>query len=212
MASGWFQKNAAAAVKMTMIKNVRGVCQQCGGLIEFRADATGTISTCPHCRQETELVLDVPGGAKSGLGLKALIFGIVALLILGGGLGAALYALKRAEQVKSRRAAANTPELKVAGAAGDPFAQIGFAVSPVQLESGASNGLVFAVGTVKNVTGRQRFGVRVELELTDAAGARVGTARDYHTLLEANGQWRFRALVAEKRTVGARVQSVTEDR
>lgn len=197
---------------MTMIKNVRGVCQQCGGPIEFRADATGTTSTCPLCRQETELVLDVPVVAKSAFGLKALLFGLVALLILGGGFGATVYALKRAEQVKSRRTSAVSSEATAGTSATNLFAQIGFAVSPVKLEGGGSTGSVYAVGSVKNLKPRQRFGVRVELELTDAAGVKVGTAKDYHTLLEANGEWRFRALVVEKRTVGARVQSITEDR
>jgi hypothetical protein len=196
---------------MTMIKNVRGVCQRCGGPMEFAADATGTTSTCPLCGRETELVLDVPEVAKSGLGLKAAIYGIVALVILGSGLGAVIFALKRAERIKAQQAV-TTAARGPAPPPADPFALIGFNVSPVTLEKGSEPGRVYAVGIVNNNSARQRFGVRVELELLDAAGNKVGAAKDYHTLIEPNGAWRFRALVVAKTATAARVASLKEDR
>jgi hypothetical protein len=194
----------------TMIKNVRGVCQRCGGPMEFSAAATGTTSTCPLCGQETELVLEVPEVAKSGIGIKATIYGIVALVILAGGFGAVVFALKRAERLKARQGA--TVITSATPGATDPFAAIGFNVSPVTLEQGTGSAVVYAVGNVKNLTSRQRFGVRVELELLDATGNKVGAAKDYRTLLEPSGDWRFRALVAETKAVAARVASIQEDR
>lgn len=193
-----------------MIKNVRGVCQRCGGPMEFSAESTGMTATCPHCGQETELMLAVPEGAKSPFATKAIVYGIIAIIILAGGLGAAVFALKRAERLRARQAL--TAPATNPTAPTDAFAPLGFSISPVVLEKGQGNALVHAVGKVKNLTSRQRFGVRIELELLDAAANKVGDAKDYHTLLEPNGEWRFRALVVEKKAVAARVASIKEDR
>jgi hypothetical protein len=52
----------------------------------------------------------------------------------------------------------------------------------------------------------------VELELLDAEGNQVGRATDYQQVVEPNGEWKFRALVMEKRATAARVMGILEDK
>ena len=71
--------------------------------------------------------------------------------------------------------------------------------------------LVYVTGVLKNDSDHQRFGVRVELDLLDATTNKVGTATDYRQMLEPRATWQFRALVTDRRTVGARFAGVKED-
>jgi hypothetical protein len=86
----------------------------------------------------------------------------------------------------------------------------------LQKRSGSSS-LVYAMGTVRNESDVQRFGVRVELDLYDAAGTQIqlkgkpAKATDYVQVIEPNGQWRFRALVVAPKTASAKVAKVTEE-
>ena len=87
-----------------------------------------------------------------------------------------------------------------------------FRASSVTLDKGQGSSVVYAVGTVGNLTNRQRFGVRVELELLDANGGKVGSATDYRPTLEPNEEWRFRALVVEKKVASAKIAAIKEDK
>ncbi len=71
--------------------------------------------------------------------------------------------------------------------------------------------LVYATGTVKNESDAQRFGVRVEVDLLDATGEKVGTATDYAATIEPRATWRFRALIVERRATSAKLSKITED-
>jgi len=71
--------------------------------------------------------------------------------------------------------------------------------------------LVYVTGVLKNDSDHQRFGVRVEIDLLDATTNKVGTATDYRQMLEPRATWQFRALVTDRRTVGARLAGVKED-
>ena len=85
---------------------------------------------------------------------------------------------------------------------------------PVTIEKAKSGNLMHAVGTIKNTSDQQRFGVRVELELTDARGNPAGKASDYTQVIEPRQEWRFRALVLDpkgSRAVAGKVSSIKED-
>ena len=60
------------------------------------------------------------------------------------------------------------------------------------------------------MTCRQRFGVKVEVELYDAAGVKVGVASDYQKVVEAGAEWVYRALVVETKAASAKVITVNE--
>jgi hypothetical protein len=82
---------------------------------------------------------------------------------------------------------------------------------PVKLEKAKNSSLVHAVGSLRNESAQRRFGVKVEIELLDAAGRPLGTATDYAQVLEPREEWRFRALVLHSKAVNARLARITEE-
>lgn len=81
----------------------------------------------------------------------------------------------------------------------------------ISLEKAKGSSLVYAVGILRNDSVHQRFGVNIELELTDARGSKAGTAKDYRAVLEPRQEWRFRALVLDSKAVAAKVSSIREE-
>jgi len=198
---------------MLKIKNLRGECQHCGGPIEFHAEFAGTTAECPHCAQPTELLLAAPPEESSPVRTKAIVFMAIAGLILLGGLIGAVIALKRAERLKAGRLAeATRVESPSSVALENPFASQGFQVSPVALVPGQGNSLVYAAGSVLNISNRQRFGVKVQLELLAEDGRKLGMASDYQKVIEPNGEWKYRALVVDKQAASAHVIEIQEDK
>ena len=143
------------------------------------------------------------------------------VLILLAGLAAALVALNRAERRAAARhqaaqAAPNGSEgnaqTSTASGQTDVVNETGFNASEITFQKVPGSGLVYAVGTLTNASVRQRFGVKVNLDLFDAADQKVGEATDYQPLMEPNGQWNFKAIVVEKKAVSAKVATVKEER
>src|SRR5580765_4675947 len=87
-------------------KNLSGECQHCGGRFEFPAEAAGLTGECPHCGQPTDCLLAVPPEEKSPAQTRAVIYTVVAVVILVGGLLGAFAALKRAQRMVAQRQAA----------------------------------------------------------------------------------------------------------
>jgi hypothetical protein len=145
---------------------------------------------------------------------KTIIYTTIAVLILVGGLVGALIAVNRLQRAAEQRKAASTSataQNAVPPKPADPFAQAGFGVSAATLEKTSGSSLVYAVGTIHNTTTRRRFGLKVEIELLDASGGKVGTASDYQQSLEPKAEWRFKALVLESKAASARIVSIKED-
>lgn len=84
-------------------------------------------------------------------------------------------------------------------------------VGPITLEKSKGSSLVYAVGVMRNDSSHQRFGLNLELELTDARGNKAGTAKDYRAVLEPRKEWRFRALVLDSKAVSAKVAAIREE-
>lgn len=206
---------------MNRTKYLKGACQHCGGHIEYPAEHIGMTVACPHCQQETELLLLAPP-AEATVPRRALVWTAIAVVTLGLGLGGALVALKRAQRwaEQQKRAAATPAAAPVAeaqtnapavGEETNSPASDGLTASTVSLEKTPGSSLVYAVGTLKNTTSRRRFGVKVELELSDAAGQKLGTASDYRQVLDPGAQWQFKALVMESKTAAASIAAIKED-
>jgi len=142
-----------------------------------------------------------------------------ALMILGLGLVGSIAALKRAQRLVARQktqaqATAVSDKSTNNSNSAEPVSSIDkndLVASDISLEKTAGTSLVYAVGTVKNPGKRQRFGVKVEIALLDAAGQKVGTATDYRPVLEPGGQWRFKALVVDSKAASAKLETITED-
>ena len=195
--------------KMSQIKTLKGDCSHCRGRLEFPADAIGAVADCPHCGQSTELTLAAPP-PTSPLPVKAIIWTLVAVLILGGGLAGAMIALKRAQKMAARQKERVTQDMAT-NETTQATTLADLNVSPIVLEKAQGSSLVHAVGTVRNTASRQRFGVKVEVDLFDAAGQRLGAAQDYQPVIEPNAEWRFKALVMQSKVTAAKLASVKED-
>ena len=86
-----------------------------------------------------------------------------------------------------------------------------FAISVIKLEKTPGSSLVYVTGKIRNLNSRQRFGVKIELELLNTNNLVVGRATDYHPLLDPQSDWRFRALVMESKVTSVRFKSILED-
>jgi hypothetical protein len=203
---------------MNRRKYLKCECQHCGGHIEFPAETIGTFAPCPHCQQETELVLprppEEPAFSRKALilSLGAIIMMILALVVTMLGLGhyKKLLAQRRAAaaSVAPMPVATNLPA--AAALAEEGTVQSDFRVSRINVDKTAGTSLVYAVGTVKNLLDKQRFGVKVEVDLYNVAGQKIGSARDYQQLLEPGGEWKFKALVVEPKASSAQLSSIQE--
>lgn len=194
---------------MTTTKDVRGECQQCGGQFDFPAEQAGLTTNCPHCGQPTELLLATPPETDSPLRTKAIVVIVLALVIGAAGWIGAHLAIKRAKRMVGPREVqpSNAPPKS---ASPGPFASQHFEVSSVTLESMPGSKVVYAQGAITNTASQQRFGVKVELDLFDAQGQRVGTASDYVKTVEPKATWKFNALVVGKNVASAKITAIKE--
>jgi hypothetical protein len=199
---------------MSKTKYLKGECQHCSGHLEFPAETIGMVAPCPHCGKETELQLAAPP-VEPTLPRKVIIWTAISALILVGGLIIALWGLKRVQEKaalqREKAAAAQKAAQEANPPPEDPIAKAGFQVSNVTLEKTPGSSLVYAVGTVINKSDKQRFAVRIEMDLFDAAGQQLGTAKDYQAIIETNATWKFKALVMDSKAASAKVTSIKED-
>ena len=100
----------------------------------------------------------------------------------------------------------------ISGLAADELRTNDFAIGPIQLSKTTGSSLIYATGKIRNLSDRQRFGVKVEVELWDADQHSLGRTQDYHALLEPGATWQFRAMVLAGKAVSARLNAIAEDR
>ena len=81
---------------------------------------------------------------------------------------------------------------------------------PVTLEKAENGDLFYAVGVLRNASSRQRFGIKVMLDLLDDQGEKVGSATDYASSILPGKEWKFKALVMERTTARVELVNVTE--
>ena len=179
----------------------------------------GTPTPCPHCGQQTELLLARPPEEPT-VSRRAVLWTVAAVVVLGLGLAGSLIAVKRAQRLVARErqrppvvtaTAEQTNSSEGAVALTDAALQNDFTVSEITLDRTAGSSLVYGVGTLKNSANRQRFGVKIQIALFDASGQKVGTATDYRQVLEPNTGWRFKALVVDSKAVSAKLEEIKED-
>lgn len=180
----------------------------CGGKIEFPATAQGMTVECPHCHAQTELQpLQKAGRNVSGLFLFAVVG-------IGIAIGAVIFLKSRkVEPAQNPAPSQQTNAVALPTAEPRPRALEDLKViGSVSIEKAKSSRLSYAMGTLKNDSDHQRFGVKVDLELFDSAGNKLPTkASDYVQMLEPRKEWHFRALVLEPKAVSAKVAALQED-
>ena len=178
------------------------------------------VVSCPHCRQSTGLsqppaglLKEIP--APKGKAVRWIL--VVALLGLAGGGGLVYFQSSKSERNSSVSSSSRPPtnplarikplETTNASAVSSNNLRIG----KITLEKTKNSSVVYAVGNVRNESSRQRFGLKIELDLLDSDGERIGTATDYLSILEPRQDWRFKALVLEGKAVSARLGAIRED-
>ncbi len=206
-------------------------CPHCGGHIEATAAYGGHSIACPHCGRSivvpaAETSPPESGGARADpqLFVKRLGRALMAASI-GAGLllaGVAFWASRRApaNQVAAGSAAGRagqpatgSPEKPVGspGATARPKPGEGLRAGEVSIEKQPKSSLMYAVGTVTNLSGQQRFGVRIELEILDKENVKLGEASDYTQVLEPGATWAYRALLPDSHAAGVRVARIREE-
>lgn len=194
-------------------------CRHCGGHIEFPAAAAGQTVACPHCGQPTVLAAaDLPPG-RGGSGRRRWVTGLAMVLLVAALVAAFVWGRRSTPPLalteKSALAVSSNvpPVASPAPPATPPPGEItnGFAILPYELEKTAGSSLVYVVGTVRNTSDRQRFGVKIEFGLFDTNNDRVGSATDYQSVLDPHADWHFKAMVMVSKTVSPRFRSIAEE-
>ncbi len=96
----------------------------------------------------------------------------------------------------------------VSGPPADPWH--GLKAGPIIIDKTGGSRLIYAVGTVSNESDHQRFGVKVELDLLNPQGQKIGTATDSTPYIDPGKSWKFKAMVFDPKAVTAQLISVTE--
>ena|ERR1043165_1451203 len=202
---------------MNRSKYLKGECQHCHGHIEFPVESAGLTTTCPHCGKETDLLLALPKDEPT-IPTATIIYTVIAIVILGGGLVGTMIALKMAQRKVARQneiVVAQSPAAAPTNAAPDstdPIALAGFRIGAITIEKTAGTSLRHAVGILSNTADRQRFGVQIQFDLFDDSGQKIDTSKDYQQVIEPNGEWKFHAPVMSSKATSAKVTSVIEQK
>jgi hypothetical protein len=181
-------------------------CQKCGDALEFPSSALGEVVDCPHCGEQTKLVLTP---AKS-VGKLAINTGLVlsVLTLVASSMG--IY--WRMTQ-KPGPSLGHATQTSTKAAIPKAFIEMNdFQIGEITLKKADGSGLVYAQGTVTNVTDRQRFGVKIELDLFNEHDDKIGNASDYLAVLEPHKAWQFNALLTEPKTAKAKLANLEEQK
>ena len=189
---------------------VKGACRHCAGHLEFPADGAGEFIECPHCGQSTELTALVVAGQNQKLRQFFLAAVAVAMFAVAG-----IWFLKHkpnpSAMVRMPSAPAMTNNSLATGKASGYERTNEFAISAIKLQKTPGSSLVYVTGKVRNVSDRRRFGVKIELGLSDSHDNSIGKAKDYQPLMEPGSEWNFKAMVLETNAAAARLNSILED-
>ncbi|HVM48419.1 MAG TPA: hypothetical protein VMU04_10350 [Candidatus Acidoferrum sp.] len=82
---------------MTRTKPIPGHCQHCGGPLEFPAESIGLMAPCPHCHQQTELMLATPP-QEPLIPRRVFVWTLLTIVLMLAGVAAGLIELKKLER------------------------------------------------------------------------------------------------------------------
>ncbi len=195
--------------------HIKGQCQTCGGHLEFPASGMGMTVDCPHCGVRTTLVPEPPDGATPTANPPArpkskhpLLWGSAFLSVALATAGVAHHWSKKTEAVPPTSTHTEIP--KAIPPAGEETDRL--QAGPVTLQKTEGSALIYAVGTVRNNSDRQRFGVKIELDLLDDQDHKIGTAGDYIAILEPHQDRPFRALLTQPKAAKVKVAGIEEQK
>jgi|SRR5882724_1422080 len=195
-------------------------CKECGNNLEYPPALAGTTIVCPHCGQWTELVApEKPAKrAKSrrvfALGSAVLASAVMAIWLHHSRQQGVPRAVEAMPKVATNPPVATmtAPLTESTPSKPGPKSSADLKVGEVKLEKTPGNSLVFAVGTVTNDSGWQRFAVKVDLDLINLKGRIIGRTQDQKAIIEPHQAWQFRALIPDSQAVAAKVAMITEEK
>ena len=187
---------------------IKGSCAACAGHLEFPTAGAGTTIHCPHCGQLTKLT--APAKKPSG-GKTIFLTATLAVIIVSAIATAHLMFAKKLAEVAPAPNAVAADAKPVPAPLPDAVNTNDFAIATFTLEKTPGSSLVYVTGKLRNLTPRQRFGVKLEFALFGAKENQLGVAKDYVPVIEPNGVWAFKAMVLESKTVSAQFGSVRDD-
>ncbi len=216
---------------------LQGHCDHCHEAIEFPAESSGQSAACPICSRITRFhVTEVksplvaggparPGTARARKRNPFIVLGISVVLLID--VVGAWFWLSRSKQqpatsgtplrtiINSTNAPSNSdtkaPDGKPVASPAKARSLDDLKAGSVTLEKAKGSSLVYAVGVLRNESEHQRFGVTIEVELTDAGGNNAGLAKDYRAVIEPRQEWRFRALILNSKAVRGAVTRIHEE-
>ncbi|HZQ47803.1 MAG TPA: FxLYD domain-containing protein [Verrucomicrobiae bacterium] len=79
------------------------------------------------------------------------------------------------------------------------------------LEQKRGSDTVMAVGDIQNASENLHLGLKVDVDLLDASGAKIGTVTDYSAQLGPRQTWHFVALVTNPKVTSVKFATIKED-
>ena len=167
---------------------------------------------CPHCGGQTTLLPGPPADAvtpgNSPVAPKRKIPVVLGAVVLIGFLAAAGVTLRWFKQPEAIPPVPRQTTPPAPAPEDNDLLQAG----PVTLQKTEGSALIYAMGTIRNNSNRQRFGVKIELDLLDGQDQKIGTAGDYIAILEPHKDWQFRALLTQPKAVKVQVAKIVEQK
>jgi hypothetical protein len=153
---------------------------------------------------------------ESDVSRRMVVYCILAIAILGLGLVATTYALKRARSIAQGRnpAGATPPGASSPRTSGTQFLlqTNDFFITKATIQKTAGEPLPLAVGVLSNGLSRPRLGVQITLEVLDVRGQQIGTTMDSIILVEPLGKWYFRAPLLQTNAASVRFARIHEEK
>jgi DNA-directed RNA polymerase subunit RPC12/RpoP len=177
-------------------------CSSCGGNIEFPLGSAGELIECPHCGAQTKLVSTPENSSAQATEKPAKVPVAILIVIVLVAVGAMILWLKT-HQSEALPAVVVAPAITNVVIPKAFTVLNDFEISKITLKKSEEGGLVYAIGVVKNDTSRQRFGVKIELDVLNEQDAKIGDASDYVAILEPHQRWQFMALLTAPKAAKA---------
>jgi flagellar basal body-associated protein FliL len=182
---------------------------------------------CPHCNEKTQLMAPPPtlqlptaqpGSPQKKSTARTVLIIIVGVVVLALLAGVAVMFIGFKAQTRKQIPApvihrVAKPQTDTAQLEPETQTDLWNGLKPgtVSIEKSAKSRLVYVTGTVRNDSEKQRFGVRVTLDLLNSSGEKIGSTTDYTQFIDAHKEWSFKALVANPKVTNAKISSIKED-
>lgn len=157
--------------------------------------------------------VEVGGGAASRKCIF-LALGIASIVAVAAGAGVFFWMKRTPSELPTPQQNSNivaTAPIAAPNPVPPPDPWHGLKAGPISLEKEGDGRLVYAVGVVRNTSTRQRFGVKVDVDVLDKQGDKIGSATDYTQVMEPGKDWKFKAMVTDRKAAKVKLADIKEE-